>query len=294
LETYGEWKTEMIAATFAYSAPTTIDEAMRLFSAGGKPLAGGMSLIPMMKLRLASPEHLVDLRRLKELNYIRETSGELHIGATTTHAELESSSLLRERCPLLAETAAVIGDMQVRNQGTIGGSIAHADPSADYPAALFALEARVVLRSASIQRIVPVDEFLLDSFTTALEPGEIVIEVMVPKESSRTGTSYMKMPQPASGFAMVGVACRIERNGANLGRVRVGLTGVSNLAYRAKAAEKSLEGSTGSLREIQDAAQKVTEGIDVNSDLYASAEFRAHLAATYAARAMKEALARSA
>jgi len=135
----------MIPQQFEYSAPKTLDEALGLLAEGAKPLAGGMSLIPMMKLRLANPEHLVDLGRIKDLSYIREQGGELHIGATTTHHEVESSPLVRGKCPLLAETASHIGDVQVRNMGTIGGSVAHADPSADYPAALQALEAKIVL-----------------------------------------------------------------------------------------------------------------------------------------------------
>ena len=129
----------MIAQKFEYTAPKSLDEALQLLASGAKPLAGGMSLIPMMKLRLAAPEHLVDLRALKDLNYIREAGGQLHIGATASHYEIESSALLRQKCPLLTETAASIGDVQVRNMGTIGGSVAHADPAADYPAALQAL-----------------------------------------------------------------------------------------------------------------------------------------------------------
>src|ERR1044071_501357 len=166
----------MIPQQFEYSAPKTLDEALSLLAEGAKPLAGGMSLIPMMKLRLAAPEHLVDLGRIKDLSYIREQGGELHIGATSTHYEVENSPLVRGKCPLLAETASHIGDVQVRNMGTIGGSVAHADPSADYPAALLALEARLRLVSAKSDRTLPAAEFFLDAFTTALEPGEIVLE----------------------------------------------------------------------------------------------------------------------
>src|SRR6266849_309635 len=172
----------MIAQKFEYTAPKTLDEALHLLAAGAKPLAGGMSLIPMMKLRLAAPERLVDLGKLKDLNYIRDADGALHIGATTTHADLESSPILRQKCPLLAETAAYIGDVQVRNMGTIGGSVAHADPSADYPAALQALEATIVLKSAKKERKVSAAKFFLDTFTTALKEDEIVSEVIVPVE----------------------------------------------------------------------------------------------------------------
>jgi carbon-monoxide dehydrogenase medium subunit len=283
----------MYTQKFEYTAPKTLDEALHLLAAGAKPLAGGMSLIPMMKLRLAAPEHLVDLGKLRDLNYIRETGGELHIGATTTHAELESSPILRAKCPLLAETAAAIGDVQVRNMGTIGGSVAHADPSADYPAALQALEAKLVLKGAKSERTVSAAEFFVDAFTTSLEPNEIIREVIVPVEAAGTGTRYQKMPQPASGFAIVGAAARVRRSGGKIAFVRIGVTGLSNRSYRAAAAEKALEGKAGSAAEIQSAAALVTQGIDANSDLHASAEFRRHLAVVHAARALRAALARA-
>ena len=283
----------MNAQKFEYTAPKTLDEALHLLAAGAKPLAGGMSLIPMMKLRLAAPEHLVDLGKLRDLNYIREAAGALHIGATTTHAELESSSILRQKCPLLAETAAAIGDVQVRNMGTIGGSVAHADPSADYPAALQALETKLVLKGAKSERTVTAAEFFVDAFTTSLEPTEIIHEVIVPVEAADTGTRYQKMPQPASGFAIVGVAARVRKSGGKIAFVRIGVTGLSNRSYRATAAEKALEGKAGSAAEIQNAAALVAQGVDANSDLHASAEFRRHLAAVHTARALKAALART-
>src|SRR6185437_2874848 len=221
----------MIPQTFEYTAPKTLDEAVALAGSGAKLLAGGMSLIPMMKLRLAAPEHLVDLGRIKDLNYIREEGGALHIGATATHYSVESSALVREKCPLLAETAAAIGDVQVRNMGTIGGSVAHADPAADYPAALQALEAKIVIRGATTDRIVTIDEFLVDAFTTSLEPGEIVREVIVPTDPETTGTAYRKVAQSASGFAIVGIAVRIRRAGGKIGMARMGVTGLSNRAF---------------------------------------------------------------
>ncbi len=248
----------------------------------------------MMKLRLAAPEHLVDIGRLKDLNYIREEGGAMHIGATTTHYEVESSALVRGKCPLLAETAAHIGDVQVRNMGTIGGSVAHADPSADYPAALQALEAKVVLKGAKTERTVPAADFFIDTFTTALEPGEIIREVIVPVEDQGVGTSYQKMVQPASGFAIVGVAARVRRSGGKITMARIGVTGLSNRAYRANGAEKALEGKAGSASEIQNAAALVAEGVDANSDLHASADYRRHLAVVYTTRALAAALARSA
>jgi len=282
----------MIPQQFEYSAPKTLDEALGLLAEGAKPLAGGMSLIPMMKLRLAAPEHLVDLGRIKDLNYIREQGGSLHIGATATHHEVESSPLVRGKCPLLAETVSNIGDMQVRNMGTIGGSVAHADPAADYPAALQALEAKLVLKGTQAERTVAADDFFVDMFTTALEPGEIVSEVIVPIDGDGTGTNYQKVVQPASGFAIVGIAARVRKSGGKLTMVRIGVTGLSNRAFRATAAEKALEGKAGSAAEIQAAAALVAQGIEANADLHASADYRKHLAVIYAAKALTAALGR--
>lgn len=278
----------MIPQSFEYSAPKTIDEALGLLAEGAKPLAGGMSLIPMMKLRLAAPEHVVDLGRIRDLNYIREAGGKLHIGATTTHHEVESSALVKAKCPLLAEAAACIGDVQVRNMGTIGGSVAHADPSADYPAALQALEAQFVLKGASGERTVSAADFFLDTFTTALEPGEIVREVVVPVEIGTV--SYQKVFQPASGFAIVGIAVRFEKTGGVLKNVRIGVTGLANMSYRAKASEQALEGKAGTPEEIRAAAALVPQGAEANSDLHASAEYRRHLASVYTVRAFQAAL----
>jgi carbon-monoxide dehydrogenase medium subunit len=246
----------------------------------------------MMKLRLAAPEHLVDLGRIKDLNYIREDGGSLRIGATATHHEVESSPLVRGKCPLLAETVSNIGDMQVRNMGTIGGSVAHADPAADYPAALQALEAKLVLKGSQAERTVAADDFFVDMFTTALEPGEIVREVIVPIDGDGTGTNYQKVVQPASGFAIVGIAARVRKSGGKITMARIGVTGLSNRAFRATAAEKALEGKAGSAADIQAAAALVAQGIEANADLHASADYRKHLAVIYAAKALTAALGR--
>jgi aerobic carbon-monoxide dehydrogenase medium subunit len=284
----------MISQKFEYAAPDSLKSVLQLLDAGAKPLAGGMSLIPMMKLRLAAPENLVDLGRVKELSYIRESGNAVHIGAMTTHYEVETSPVLLRKCPLLAETAVEIGDLQVRNRGTIGGSVAHADPSADYPAALQALEAKFVLVGAHKERTVPAREFFVDAFTTTLEPGEIVREVIVPAEEAGTGTDYEKVVQPASGFAIVGVAVRVRRSAGRISFARIGVTGLSNHSYRAMAAENALTGKSGSTEEVQSAAALVAQGADANSDLHASAEYRRHLARVYAARAIAAALSRSA
>ncbi|HYK58877.1 MAG TPA: xanthine dehydrogenase family protein subunit M [Bryobacteraceae bacterium] len=283
----------MIAQPFDYSAPKTLEEALGLLASGAKPLAGGMSLIPAMKLRLAVPEHLVDLGRVKELNYIRESGGTLSIGATSTHYDVESSALVRGKCPLLAETASHIGDVQVRNMGTIGGSTAHADPAADYPAALQSLEAKLVLKNAKSERTVPIDEFLVDTFTTSLEPDEVIREVIVPVDAEGTGTAYRKVAQKASGFAIVGIAVRIRKAGDKISMARIGVTGLSNCAFRATHAEKALEGRRGAPAEIEAAANLVAQGVEANSDIHASAEYRRHLAIVHAGRAIAVALART-
>lgn len=284
----------MIPQNFEYTRPKTLHEALDLLADGtAKPLAGGMSLIPLMKLRLASPEKVVDLGRLSELNYITESDGHIHIGATTTHYDVESSPLIRAKCPLLHETVTNIGDVQVRNRGTLGGSIAHADPAADYPAALLALEAQVVLAGPSGERTLAFNDFLVDTFSTALEAGEIVREIIVPEEDHSTGTSYQKVVQPASGFAIVGIAIRLKKSADRVAMLRCGVTGVAGKAYRALGVEQSLEGTTASAAHIQHAAAKIADGVDANSDLFASAEYRKHLAHVHAVRAIGIALSRA-
>jgi len=184
--------------------------------------------------------------------------------------------------------------VQVRNMGTMGGSVAHADPAADYPAALQALEAKIVIRGAKGERTVSAADFFLDSFTTALEAGEIIREIVVPVEAAGTGTSYQKMAQPASGFAIVGVAARVRRSSGRVTLARIGVTGLSNIGYRATAAEKALEGTSATAEDIAKASALVTDGADANSDLHASADYRKHLTAVYAARAIHAALKASA
>ncbi len=284
----------MIPHQFDYAAPKSLDEALKAIADGAKPLSGGMSLVPMMKLRLAAPDRVVDLARLKELSYVREEGSALHVGATTIHYDVESSAAVKSKCPLLAETAGFIGDVQIRNMGTMGGSVAHNDPSADYPAALQALEAKIVLKGANGERTVSAADFFVDTFTTSLEEGEIVREVVVPVEAAGTGTSYAKVLQPASGFAIVGIAVRVRKSGGKISMARIGVTGLANCSYRATAAEKALEGTAGSDADIQAAAALVAQGADANSDLHASAEYRTHLAKVHAGRAIKAALGKTA
>jgi carbon-monoxide dehydrogenase medium subunit len=192
----------------------------------------------------------------------------------------------------LAEAASNIGDVQVRNMGTIGGSIAHADPAADYPASLLALEAQVRIASAKGERTARIEEFLVDALSTALEPGEIVREVIVPIETAGTGVSYQKMVQPASGFAIVGAAVRVRKSGGKVALIRVGITGLAAKGFRAAAVEKLVEGTAGSAADVQKAANVVADGVDANSDLSASAAYRRQMAKVYTARALTQALAR--
>jgi carbon-monoxide dehydrogenase medium subunit len=280
----------MIANPFAYHAPASLEEVFPMLEDGsGKILAGGMSLIPLMKLRLASPENVIDLRRVPGLKEITESGGVVRVGAMATHHEVEISPAIRGKCPLLGEAASQIGDAQVRNVGTIGGSVAHADPSADYPAALVALEAQIRLRSAQGERVVEASEFFVDAFTTAMEPGEIVVAVEIAAEESSEGYKYQKVPHPASGFPVVGVAVRVKRGGRGIALARIGVTGLGPHAFRARNAEALLEGGA----DAATAAAVVGEGEDANSDLYASSEYRRHLARVHAARAIAAALTRA-
>jgi carbon-monoxide dehydrogenase medium subunit len=276
----------MITHSFNYSKPGTLTEALELLAAGGKPLAGGMSLVPAMKLRLAAPEHLVDLGAITELNSIREEAGALHIGAMTTHYAIESSALVASRCPLLAKTAGQIGDVQIRNMGTIGGSIAHSDPAADWPAALLALEAVIQVTSRSGSREIAAEEFFVDVFTTALEEGELVTGIRVPVDPAGASSLYKKLHQPASGFAIVGVAAHVVRASGSI-RCRLGITGLAGKAFRARETEAAIE--AGKLP--SEAVTAIVAGDETNSDIHASAEYRAHMARVYARRALEAVLA---
>jgi len=287
----------MIPAQFEYVAPKTLEDALRLVERHGdeaKILAGGHSLLPLMKLRLAQPRYVIDIGRLRNMNYIREENGRVAIGALTTHSEIESSTLLRAKCPLLPETAGVIGDVQVRNRGTLGGSLAHADPAADYPAAALALEVEIIAASTAGTRTIPVCEFFLDMLTTALRPGEILSQVRVAPLAPRTGTAYEKLHQPASGFAIVGIAARLKLgNGETIEDAAIGVTGLGPKAFRAAAVENSLRGKKASEKLFAEAARHAAEGIEPLSDLHASADYRREMATVYARRALKRAFARA-
>ena len=286
----------MIAAEFDYVRANTLDEALGLLAQNedAKILAGGHSLIPAMKLRLAQPSLLVDISRIKDLTYIREEDGQIRIGAMTTHYQIEASDLLKSICPLLPECASHIGDLQVRNKGTIGGSVAHADPAGDWPAAVIALNAEMVATSKNGDRTIKADDFFVDMLTSALEPGEILREIRINKTNGRTGHAYVKMPHPASGFAVVGVAANLSFNGeSECKSASIGITGVSSKAYRATGVESALTGAAVNDGTILSAASHATDGVDINGDLFASDDYRKHLAAVYVRRAVAAAIERA-
>ncbi len=286
----------MYPGSFQYSAPSSLAEAQGLLASLGadaKVLAGGHSLIPMMKLRLAEPGHLIDLSRIPELSYVREAGGGLAIGAMTTYRQLETSSLVRDACPALAEAAGQVADIQVRNKGTIGGSLAHADPGADLPSVVLALEATLTSTGPGGQRTTDADGFFQGPFTTGLEPDEILSEVGIPALPANTGGAYRKFANKASHFAIVGVTAIVTLSGNTCQRVRIGVTGAGANAGRARSAEAALEGREATDDNIARAAAQAGEGIDFLGDIHASEEFRAHLVQVFAGRALKEAVARA-
>lgn len=284
----------MIPAAFDYVAPETLDEAIRTLASHGdraKLLAGGHSLLPLMKLRLARPDLLIDLSKIPGLSGIREEGDKVLIGALAQHYQIESSVLLKEKCPLLPETARTIGDVQVRNRGTIGGSLAHADPAADMPAAVLALGAELRATGPEGDRWLKGEDFFLGFMATALRPTEILIELRVPAMSDRAGVRYLKVRQKASGFAIVGVAVWLQLDESGVCRdVGIGVTGLDARPFRAKAVEQRLRGRRLDSALIKEASSGVTQGVDPLDDIHASAEFRAHLARVHVSRAIHEAL----
>lgn len=287
----------MIPTAFEYFTPSSVEEAINLLRAHGddaKILAGGHSLVPLMKLRLASPRYLVDISRIPGLSYIRENGGAIAIGALTTHSALQHSDLLKTRLPLLPEAAALIGDVQVRNRGSIGGSLSHGDPAADLPAAMLALDATVVVQGASGRRNVAAADFFVDMLTTALQPDEVLMEVRIPPLPTRTGTAYMKVAHKASFYAVVGVAAVVTlTQDVTCQAARIGVTGLAAKAFRAHAAEAALTGRRLDQQTVQAAAQQVAQGVEPLSDIYASDAYRSHLATVYTARAVQQAASRA-
>ena len=287
----------MIPASFDYIAPQTLDEAMRALAEHGeeaKLLAGGHSLLPLMKLRLANPKLLIDLSRIPNLSEISQRDDKIVIGALTTHYQIESSELLKKQCPLLPQTARAIGDVQVRNRGTIGGSLTHADPSADWPAAILALGGELKLSGPKGERWFAAGEFFLGPMTTAIEPTEILTEIRVPVLRQPCGSAYLKMAQQASGFAIVGVAVWLRPGKSRLLEdIGIGVTGLGEKPFRAHTVEARLRGNKLTPKLIEESSAQVAEGVDPLEDLHAFAQFRAHLARVYTSRAIQEAAKRA-
>ena len=287
----------MIPAAFEYVVPGSLAEATSFLAAhpdDAKVVAGGHSLIPLMKLRLAAPAYLVDITKLSGLRGIKQSGNALEIGALTTHYEIESNATIREVLPVLAETASIIGDVQVRNRGTIGGSLAHADPAADYPAPLLALDAEITAIGPSGQRTIKATDFFVDLLTTALKTGEIVTSVRVPIPASGSGASYVKFPHPASRYAIAGVAAvvRLNANGT-VASAAIGVTGAGTKPVRASAAEKALIGKKLDDATLSAAGGAAAEAVDAVGDIHASAEYRRHLVREFTARAVKAAAGQS-
>jgi carbon-monoxide dehydrogenase medium subunit len=287
----------MIPADFDYIAAKSLDEALSLLAKhkdDAKLLDGGHSLLPAMKLRLAQPKVLIDLGKIKDLSYIKEEGGQLRIGAMTTHFQIETSDVLRRACPLFPETATHLGDMQVRNKGTIGGSLAHADPAADWPAAVLAVGAEIVVAGQKAERTIKADQFFVDLLTTALQPGEVLKEIRFAAPKGRVGQAYLKVRHPASGFAVVGVAVNLALDGSGKCQsAGIGVTGVSPKAYRATGVEKAVQGKQLDAKTLAAAAEHAADGVAANSDLFASGEYRKHLAQVYTRRALETAASRA-
>ena len=287
----------MVASTFDYHAPTTLSEALTLLvdNPNSKILAGGHSLIPMMKLRLAEPDALIDLGGVDGLSYVRGFGGGgIAIGAMTTYYDVITSGAVRANAPVIAEAAAQVADPQVRNMGTIGGSLSHADPAADLPAVMLALGAEFTASSArGGDRTVSADDFFVDLFTTALGAGEILTEIRVPPAASGSGAAYAKMANKASHFAIVGAAASVTVANGVCTAARIGITGAGANAYRARESESRLIGSDLGDGAVFSAAGHAADGVDMNEDIHASAEYREHLTKVFALRAIKAAIERA-
>jgi len=285
----------VIPAAFDYVRPASLDEALTLLAQGGgsaKILAGGQSLLPLMRLRLASPARLIDIGRIAELRTIRDLGGgSTSIGALVTYREVLDSALATRNHPILAEAIPMIGDVQVRNRGTLAGAIAHADPASDMPAILLALDATLVVRSGAGERLVGVDGFFQGAFSTDLAEDEILTEIRLPATPAGAGMAYRAIEQPASGYSMVGVAAVVGRSGGTIDHARIGITGAADSAFRAAAVESALLGSDGGPGAIAAAAGHAADGQAISSDFNANAEYRAAMAEVHTRRAIEAALA---
>jgi carbon-monoxide dehydrogenase medium subunit len=279
----------VIPARFDYDVAESVDHAVELLAAGGgdtKLLAGGHSLIPALKLRIARPAKLVDIGRLSDLAYVSDGGTHVAIGAVTRHASIASDGLLAEQCPIVSHTAGQIGDPQVRHRGTLGGTLAHGDPASDLPAVMLALGAELVARGPGGERVIPAGEFFTGVFETALGSDEMLVEARVPKLAASTGWAYLKANRRAQDWATVGVAALVHRDNGSVAGASIGLVNMGGTPLRARAAEDALAGGAS----IADAAALVTEGAEPPSDHAGSSEYRAHLAQVVARRALEQAL----
>ena len=273
----------MIPASFDYLKVKTVDDAIAALSNGeGKLLAGGHSLIPAMKLRLSRPSKLIDIAGLPALRGIKEEDGEIVIGAAVTHGEISTDNLIKNKLPFFTKAAALVGDLQVRNYGTIGGSLAHADPAADWPALVLAADAGLEVQNSSGKRRIKAIDFFTGLFATTLQETEIITAIRVPIPVEGTKTSYQKFEQPASGFAIVG--CAVMRFPD--GKINIAFTGVSEHAFRDSKAENEISGKQLNDDSIASAIKTAAEGITVLGDNFASEEYRKHLAKTYLKKAL--------
>jgi len=283
----------MFSNKFDYFAPRSLEEALALLSTyqdDAKLLAGGQSLLSLMKLRLANPKVLIDLGRIADLDYLRADGEKLNIGTLATYAQLKQSDLLRNKCPLLPQTASVVGDAQVRNRGTLGGSLAHADPHGDMPAAALALEAELKAVGPKGARWIKAEDFFVAMFCTALAPDEVLTEIRVPVLDGERSI-YLKAARRPSDFAMVGIALRLKISpDQTCEQIAIGVTGVTDRPYRCMEVENALRGQKLNTKIIEEAAARVTDGVDVAEDLHASKKFRSHLARLYTSRAIQAAL----
>ncbi len=286
----------MIPPSFQYHAPGSVDDAVALLSQYGdeaKLLAGGHSLLPMMKLRFAEPEHLVDINNIKSLKGICEENGDIVIGAMTSENALINSALLQEKCPLLPEAARLIGDPQVRNRGTIGGDIAHGDPGNDHPALMMALDANFTLVGSNGSRQVAANDFYLGTFDTLLEADEILIEIRFAPLSTSTGASYHKLKRKTGDFATAAAAAVIEMSGETCQRARIALTNLAPTALRVNDAEAVLEGQIITDELIDQAAQKAMDLCDPAEDLRGDIEYKTHMGGEMTRRAIRTAVERA-
>ncbi len=282
----------MIPAQFDYARPGSLGEAVTTLTAAGddaKVIAGGQSLLPLLRLRLADPELVVDLGGVDELHGVRDQGDHLAIGAMTSHHQVMRDPLVHRHCDLLAQATATVADPAVRHRGTIGGTLAHADPAGDLPAVAVALDASLAVQGPNGQRTIPAREFFLDYLTPALDPDEVLVSVRVPKMGGGWGYHYEKFHRVAQAWAIVGVAAAVRRAGDEIVEARVGLTNMGNTPVRAQAVENAAAGTPATTRALGEAASHADEGTRPPSDLHAQEDYRRHLARVLTGRALAKA-----